>query len=147
MAVFGALERRRFLRELEQGATRTAACSEVGVTFATVRRIIREDHEFAQDVADAEAIKVEAVEQALFATALKGNVEAQKFYLTNRAREEWANRQSVEHTGRDGGPIAIATAATIALQNVLSAPDTRIAALDFIETELAPTKELDAGSE
>ena len=74
----------------------------------------------------------------LFRKAVQGNVEAQKFYLTNRAREEWANRHAVEHSGGGGGPIAIAAAATIALQNVLTEPATRLAAIDYIDAELVP---------
>lgn len=146
MPRFGPVERETFLAALADGGSRSDAAVAAGVSIAAVRYAIRTDDEFKHLVNDAEAAKVEAVEAALFRKAVQGNVEAQKFYLTNRAREEWANRHAVEHSGSGGGPIAIAAAATIALQNVLTEPATRLAAIDYIDAELVPaTPELNAG--
>lgn len=52
------------------------------------------------------AFKVNAqVGDALIAAALKGDVNAARFFLGARAR--WAVATKIEHTGKDGGPIEV----------------------------------------
>lgn len=137
--------KKRYLGLLQEGVTRSRAASAIGMTNVGIKSAMREDRRFAEDVAQVLATMTDDVEMALFQTAMHGSVEAQKFWLTNRAEDEWANKARVEHTGRDGGPIAIATQATAALRSVLLSLDTRERALDFIEAELAPPLELEAG--
>lgn len=131
-----------YLELLRGGTSRSRAATELGMTNLGIRDAMLADRRFAEDVDQILAERTDDVEEALFHSALKGNVEAQKFWLTNRREGEWANRSRVEHTGRDGGPIAVATQATIALRNALLAPETRELAVDFIDVELAPRHEL-----
>lgn len=134
-----AAKKREFLALLSEGFSRTRAAQQCGVTIRTVREAMAADEEFGEAVEHIESFRDDEVVEALHRTAIKGNVEAQKFWLTNRVRQEWANRQTHEHSGPGGGPIAVAAAATLALQNVLMGDETRERALGFIDTELVPS--------
>lgn len=135
----------QYLGLLTEGVSRSRAARSVGMTNSGIRQAMIADDRFREDVEQVLAERNDDVEQALYETALRGNVEAQKFWLTNRADSEWANRSRVEHTGRNGGPIEVATQATLALRSALLDRDTRELAVDFIDAELAPTRELPSG--
>lgn len=133
--------KRRYLGLLREGVSKSRAASAIGMSNLGIRDAMLADRRFAEDVSQIIAERTDDVEEALYQTAMKGNVEAQKFWLTNQREDEWANRSRVEHTGRDGGPIAIATQATLALRQVLLDGDTRELAVGFIDAELAPQSE------
>ena len=130
--------KKRYLGLLREGVSKSRAASALGMTNLGIRDAMLADKRFAEDVLQVIAERTDDVEEALYQTAMKGNVEAQKFWLTNQREDEWANRSRVEHTGRDGEPIAIATQATIALRQVLLDTETRELAVDFIDAQLAP---------
>lgn len=46
------------------------------------------------------------VENALFRSALEGNTTAQIFWLKNRKRLEWRDKQEIEHSGEVSNPLA-----------------------------------------
>ena len=54
--------------------------------------ILKEDRDYCDDV----------IENALYEQAKEGNIAAIKFYLTNRRRKEWKDRQDVELSGEVG---------------------------------------------
>lgn len=135
----------QYLGLLMEGVSRSRAARAVGMTNSGIRQAMAADARFREDVEQVMAERNDDVEQALYETAMRGNVEAQKFWLTNRDDSEWANRSRVEHTGRNGGPIEVATQATLALRSALLDRDTRELAVDFIDAELAPTRELPSG--
>lgn len=141
--------RREYLKLLRSGMTRSRAATLLGVTNMTVREVMKRDRRFAEDVEQILAERNDDVEEALLKTALSGNVEAQKFWLTNRDEMTWANRSRVEHTGRHGGPIEIATQATLALRNALLDEQTRGLAIDYVDAELVaePVGELGTGGD
>lgn len=89
---FNAHARDEFLRHLQEGKTKSAASDLVGISRVTIYQY-RQDHpEYEEQVHAAEIRVVEAVEDALYAQALKGNVKAQEIVLYNRAPERWADR-------------------------------------------------------
>ena len=45
------------------------------------------------------------VENALYQSALKGNVIAQKYWLTNRKPNEWREKTEIQHTGTIERPL------------------------------------------
>lgn len=139
--------KRQYLSYLQEGMTRSRAAVEVGMTNMGIDEAMRNDRLFREDVQQILDIMTDDVEQAMYVSAVKGSVEAQKFWLVNRSEDRWANRSRVEHTGRNGGPIELATQATVALRTVLMDRDTRELAVDYIDAELAPphTLELEAG--
>lgn len=56
---------------------------------------MKANKKFAAEVAQAETDANELVEQALFNTALKGNVTAQQVWLYNRDPARWQDRRNI----------------------------------------------------
>jgi len=78
-----------------------------------VQMIVDKDHKpialktlrkhFAMELETGELKANTKVAQCLYKQATDGNVTAQIFWLKTRAR--WKEQQSVELTGKDGGPV------------------------------------------
>lgn len=104
-------KRKDFLYLLEQGNTISFSCEVVGVSRDTELRVRRADKEYSDAVETALGGRDELVEDAVFATALGGDVQAQKFWLTNRARKRWRSGTFLElppDPGAGGdGPLEI----------------------------------------
>jgi hypothetical protein len=130
-------KKQEFLNMVREGVSKARAAKAVGSTWQGCRSAMRHDDEFAEQVISLIEVMNDDVEQALFDSARKGNVEAQKFWLTNRAREEWQHRTHQVHVGSSGGPIEIALGATETLAALLTREDTRGAALGYIDAELS----------
>jgi hypothetical protein len=60
---------------------------------------------FVEEVALAEYDSNELIEQAMFNTALKGNVTAQQVILYNRMPERWRDRRNIVLSGDRDSPI------------------------------------------
>jgi len=101
------------LEKLEQLASR-------GLTFAQITSSlgIGESTFYAKKAKNKEiqdAVKrgrdkgVAEVSNALFKSALKGNVTAQIFFLCNKDKENWQNVNKIEHSGADGSPLSAPT--------------------------------------
>lgn len=133
---FGPNDKRRFLRLLAQGQPRPAAAERVGFAWSTVRRHMKEDPDFGTAVLDAEAEITDMIEGKLVKLALGENLGAIQYWLNNRRPERWRDAKTVktELTGAGGGPIMLVQANVIALREVLSAPETRSAALGMVRS-------------
>jgi hypothetical protein len=118
----------------EDGLGRCAAAHAVGISDRQVRHHAESHPEFVESRDLAEMEKHEKVADALFQTALAGNVVAQQVYLYNRCPEMWADRRNLQLTGRGGGPIRTAT--EIEDLSRLSAED--LAQLAAINAKLEP---------
>ena len=107
---FTARRQAEYLRLIsEDGLGRCAAAHAAGMSDRTVRHYAESHPEFVESRDLAEMEKHEKVADALFQTALSGNVVAQQVYLYNRCPEMWADRRNLQLTGRGGGPIRTAT--------------------------------------
>ena len=104
---FGVRKQQQFLKLLEEGSRRGAAASQVGISYVTVWRRIRDDQDFADLVDSVEMKADEEVEDALREAALSGNVTACQVWLYNRQPERWADKrqQKLEHSAPGGGPL------------------------------------------
>jgi len=69
----------------------------IGVDAKTLRKALRAELKNGSETANG------LVAQSLYKQATDGNVTAQIFWLKTRAR--WKEQQSVELTGKDGGPV------------------------------------------
>lgn len=78
-----------FLRLTREGMRRSAAARKVGLTPSTVIHHAANYPEFAKALDEAEREATDQVEDALFQSALGGNVTAQQVWLYNRAPERW----------------------------------------------------------
>lgn len=59
---------------------------------AEFAKVLKEDKDFCDDM----------VENALYKSALEGNTTAQIFYLKNRRRSDWRDKQELEVSGEVG---------------------------------------------
>jgi hypothetical protein len=73
------------------GITHDQIASIIGISDETLRKYYRD----ALDLGKAKAI--EEVANSLFDTAVSGDVQAQKFFLS--ARGNWTEKQQTEHSG------------------------------------------------
>lgn len=102
---FDTVKRKAYLDLLASGGRRIASAIAVGVHIKTVERAIQADPDFAEAVSHAEMAANQKVEDALYQSALNGNVTAQQVWLYNRDPHRWRDARRVEHTGAGGGPI------------------------------------------
>ena len=63
----------------------------------TIDRRRKKNEESEEAIKKGEALGVEKISNALMTSARDGNVTAQIFYLKNRAPDQWADRQEVNH--------------------------------------------------
>jgi hypothetical protein len=104
---FDARRRAKFLELVAQGVPRSAAARGCGVHRATVWRAMKNDEQFAAEVAYAEDLACDEVESALFQAAVNGNVVAQQVWLYNRRPDRWMDKRNVQVTGAGGGPVQV----------------------------------------
>lgn len=90
---FDDLKKATYVRLIRQGVRRVRAAEYVGVTYATVMEHFQRFPEFLADVNEAEMARVDEVEEALFESAIQGNVIAQQVVLYNRRSDEWADQR------------------------------------------------------
>src|SRR5574344_2031628 len=91
---FDAARRELFLDLLRKGIRRTQACKKAGISRPTFNKCMNNNKKFAAEVAQAETDANELVEQAMFNSALKGNVTAQQVWLYNRDPERWSDKRN-----------------------------------------------------
>ena len=88
----------------------TTACKSVGIERTTHYRHMQDDPAYAQAVKDIENVALDFVESQLHKQIQKGEVSSTIFYLKTKGKSRgYIERQQTELTGRDGGPIEVAT--------------------------------------
>lgn len=90
---FDDRKKEQYVNLIRQGIRRVKAAMYVGVSYAVVLNHMKRFPEFAQAVSEAEMVRIDEVESALFETAIAGNVTAQQIVLYNRRPEEWADQR------------------------------------------------------
>lgn len=90
-----ALTKQTYVNLIRQGYRRVKSAELVGVVYETVVREQARDAEFAGAIREAEDARVDEVEQALYQTAIGGNVQAQQFVLMNRRADQWTDARSI----------------------------------------------------
>lgn len=146
-SLFDDARKARYL-ELREGTegrppmSRSKACRELNITISTVRHACTTDDVFAGQVELLEAEKVEEVEDALHKAALEGSVPAAKFFLTNRAKEDWEERQVVDNQGHQQTQVTLAVSVTDLFSRLLT--ESRAQAgesmLELIDGEFKPVE-------
>jgi len=82
-----------FLESLEGGVSILKASKAAGIDYKTIWNWRKEDEEFSDKVIAILDSRIMIVEDALFLNAAKGNLGAQIFYLINRSRGRWKNKE------------------------------------------------------
>lgn len=94
------LKKQTIIQSIASAANVTAACEAVECSREAYYKWYHTDKKFKKAIDAAKASRVQAVEGALFKSALDGNITAQIFFLCNRARDKWESINKVEHSGR-----------------------------------------------
>jgi hypothetical protein len=72
------------------------------VSLSTISRRKRDSDNFGEAIKKGRAKGLREVTNALFNSAVEGNVTAQIFYLANRDRENWQHVSRIEHAAKGG---------------------------------------------
>lgn len=106
-----------------QGYSLTAFAGSIRVSRETVYEWERVIPEFSDAVKSARAMRVTCLEGGLLSgEAASPQITARIFALKNACPPEWRDKHEVEHTGKDGGPIAFSRARS-KLADLLSSED------------------------
>ena len=96
---FTERKKQLFINLIANGNTIVNICDAMDIDTSTYRKARAADPEFAKEVDEAKKIRLHLVEDALFVSALSGNVLAQKFYLVNRSGGKW---KELSHYNMEG---------------------------------------------
>ena len=80
-----------------RGLTQKQIGDAIGISHQTMAKYKNKNAEFVEAIKEGQALGIAEISNALFDTALSGNVAAQIFYMKNRAG--WTDKQEVEHSG------------------------------------------------
>ncbi len=96
---------RKFMAE---GYSISALAGELGVDRVSIYVWEKAHPEFAEALKQSRFLRVRALEHKLLSSDISPHVTAAIFALKNAMPDEWRDR--FEHTGADGGPIAVTVA-------------------------------------
>ena len=81
-----------FLKNLEGGVSVLKASKAADIDYKTIWRWRKDSKEFNNEVMAILDSRIMIVEDALFLSAVKGNLGAQIFWLKNRAKDRWKDK-------------------------------------------------------
>jgi transposase-like protein len=95
------------VEHMKDGASITSFAAEIGVARSSINEWIDSHYEFSEAVKRGKARCAAWWEKIGRKNAELGggNATLVIFGLKNMAAEDWRDRQEIEHTGKDGGPI------------------------------------------
>ena len=134
--VFDDKTKARFVELTKRGRPPALAAEDVGFTWATVRKHMKDDPDFLAAYDQAVLVVDSRVAEVAYDLAVSGDSPASTWkWLERRQRAEWADQKNVTHTvsGPNGGPIQLAAVTTQALREVLTGSDTREVALAMVD--------------
>ena len=76
-----------------QGLSQVQICKVLGISYETLMKRKRQSKEFKSIIDRGRAKGVAKVANALFNNATSGNINAQKYFLSNRDPERWHERR------------------------------------------------------
>lgn len=78
-----------FLDLVRTGYGKYKAADLLGFRWDEIAEAIERDDELEREFEHAQEVRLDEVEEAMYGTAISGNVQAQKFLLTNRRAGKW----------------------------------------------------------
>ncbi len=81
------------------GSTIADACEGADIARATIYNWMKEDEEFRLAIGLNKKSAIKIVEDSLFRVAAMGDVQAIKYYLNNRAGDEWKDSRNINISG------------------------------------------------
>jgi len=91
------------------GLTEEQIATNLGWSYNTLLAKKKKYSEFLQAIQRGKAKGISDISNAVFQSAMDGNVSNQQFYLKNRAPDQWKDHRGIELTGENGKPIEITT--------------------------------------
>jgi len=91
------LKKRRVLESISRGSRVIDACRAANIGRRTFYDWLKNDPQFAVQVAHTEEAASQAVEDALFVSAVSGKIPAIIFWLCNREPDRWRSVTKLEH--------------------------------------------------
>lgn len=140
------VEKAEVCAEVAKGRGIAHALARLGRFMDDLDTALAIDQGFQREFEMALALRDDEVEQALHKKARKGNVTAQKFWLTNRRPDRWAETRTTRHVGAGGGAIEVATTIA-ALRDVFTSEETRNAAVEWAGDDIIDVDPLPEGDE
>lgn len=119
----------QLVAHMSEGASLLSFAAEIDVDRSTLTEWAKVHPEFSAAVTRGKAKCAawwERIGRNLAMTG-EGNATLVVFGLKNMGAEEWADRQSLEHTGKDGGPIQTEATVSDDLRSALDAIADKIA--------------------
>jgi hypothetical protein len=89
-------QKEAFLISVEKGSSISESCEAAHVSRTTIWRWRKKWKGFDHKILSIIDSRTQTIEDALYATALKGNVVAQIFWLKNRAKDRWSDKTTHE---------------------------------------------------
>ena len=118
------------VEDMAIGYSMTAFAGKIGVCRDTLQEWAAKEPEFSAALKAGKSIRTRFLETGFFTEENRAKVTSRIFALKNAAPDEWRDRY--EHTGADGGPIAVTVA-----RFVTEGPDP----MQTIEGEVVPAIE------
>jgi len=91
MEFLRAIQKKKILESFDKGSNITDACEAAGIARSTFYVWINEDEKFFTEVINNKQIAIKMMESAIFKTGIRGDVQAQKFWLCNMSPDTWKN--------------------------------------------------------
>lgn len=88
--------KREYFQLLQAGGRPRKSALLLGIPWRAVKRRLKKSARFAEAFANAECDGNEKVEEALFNSALSGNVQACQAWLYNRMPERWKDMRKID---------------------------------------------------
>lgn len=98
------------IETMSTGLSMTAFAGEIGVARSTINEWIANYPEFSEATRVAKAKRTLALERQMLSATSGPGVTARMFALKNADPDEWREKQQVEHSGPNGGPINVRSA-------------------------------------
>lgn len=92
---FNKRRRQEYIQAIRDGKYRSTAAICAGVSYDMVCKYRAAYPEFEMEETEAELIAAGEVENALYKSALKGNVVAMQVYLYNRRPDRWKDQRRI----------------------------------------------------
>lgn len=99
-APFDDIKKEKYLDLLRDGIGRSVAIKTIGLSRQVLANHRNKYPEFKDEESRAEVFACERVENALFQSAIGGNVTAIQVWLYNRMPDRWSDRRHVEVSQR-----------------------------------------------
>lgn len=93
---------------MREGKSLMSVAANIGVGRSTLGVWMAAHPEFLAAVEEGKALCAQKWEEIALTNAMtgQGNATLTVFGLKNMARDEWRDKQELEHTGEGGGPVA-----------------------------------------